>query len=165
MDLHPPETGLLRGWSTGAAWLSSARVVRCWVKSRNERTPCPVLLVSPETVVHRTKEGGDDVKSAWPLHLGRHTRYNGQNSRLQTRKGEPSLKAGLSADRGLQPAHVKLESLVIVDQPRHGEYVPGPCTHRPSRHGSGERLKSVGQLARGAAAEGGLRDWDEVVTR
>src|SRR5271166_3022685 len=29
----------LRGESTGAAWLSSARVVRCWVKSRNERNP------------------------------------------------------------------------------------------------------------------------------
>src|SRR3712207_9270466 len=27
-----------------------------------------------------------------------------------------SPKAGLSADRGLQPAHVKLESLVIVDR-------------------------------------------------
>ena len=26
---------------TGAAWLSSARAVRCWVKSRNERNPCP----------------------------------------------------------------------------------------------------------------------------
>ncbi len=25
----------------GAAWLSSARAVRCWVKSRNERNPCP----------------------------------------------------------------------------------------------------------------------------
>src|SRR4028118_1319423 len=39
----------LRGCSTGAAWLSSARVVRCWVKSRNERNPCPVLLVSRGT--------------------------------------------------------------------------------------------------------------------
>ena len=28
---------------TGAAWLSSARVVRCWVKSRNERNPCELL--------------------------------------------------------------------------------------------------------------------------
>src|SRR5690348_3290452 len=28
---------------TGGAWLSSARVVRCWVKSRNERNPRPVL--------------------------------------------------------------------------------------------------------------------------
>src|SRR5437660_7479181 len=30
----------LRSSYTGAAWLSSARVVRCWVKSRNERNPC-----------------------------------------------------------------------------------------------------------------------------
>ena len=29
----------LGGWFTGGAWLSSARVVRCWVKSRNERNP------------------------------------------------------------------------------------------------------------------------------
>ena len=29
---------------TGGAWLSSARVVRCWVKSRNERNPCDMLL-------------------------------------------------------------------------------------------------------------------------
>ncbi len=28
---------------TGAAWLSSARVVKCWVKSRNERNPYPLL--------------------------------------------------------------------------------------------------------------------------
>src|SRR4028118_819982 len=41
----------LRGWCTGAAWLSSARVVRCWVKSRNERNPCLVLRVSPGTAV------------------------------------------------------------------------------------------------------------------
>ena len=26
---------------TGGAWLSSARVVRCWVESRNERNPRP----------------------------------------------------------------------------------------------------------------------------
>ncbi len=48
-----------------------------------------------------------------------------------------------------------------------GEYVPGPCTHRPSRHGSREHLKSVGRPAVRweAAAEGGPGDWDEVVTR
>ena len=28
---------------TGGAWLSSARVVRCWVKSRNERNPRSML--------------------------------------------------------------------------------------------------------------------------
>src|SRR5919107_1684525 len=37
------ETCDLRGCTTDAAWLSSARVVRCWVKSRNERNPCGVL--------------------------------------------------------------------------------------------------------------------------
>ena len=35
----PRKRGGLRGWRTGAAWLSSARAVRCWVKSRNERNP------------------------------------------------------------------------------------------------------------------------------
>src|SRR5437660_7314793 len=47
-----------------------------------------------------------------------------------------SRKAGLSSDRGLQLDPVKSESLVIADQQRCGEYVPGPCTHRPSRHES-----------------------------
>ena len=41
-------------------------------------------------------------------------------------------KAGLSSDRSLQPDSVKLDSLVIAHQPWRGEYVPGPCTHRPS---------------------------------
>ena len=63
---------------TGAAWLSSARVVRCWVKSRNERNPCRQLQVSSETAGIKPEEGGDDVKSAWPLYPGLHTRYNGQ---------------------------------------------------------------------------------------
>ena len=31
--------GVLAQSETGGAWLSSARVVRCWVKSRNERNP------------------------------------------------------------------------------------------------------------------------------
>ena len=76
-----------------------------------------------------------------------------------------SLKAALSADWRLQLASMKLESLVIVDQLRHGEYVPGPCTHRPSRHGSCERPKSVPKPVRDQAAEGERSDWGEVVTR
>src|SRR5918912_2203742 len=47
----------LRGCCTGAAWLSSARVVRCWVKSRNERNPYGQLLVSGRTAVLRRKAG------------------------------------------------------------------------------------------------------------
>ncbi len=33
------EIGIPSGTKQGAAWLSSARAVRCWVKSRNERNP------------------------------------------------------------------------------------------------------------------------------
>ena len=64
----------------------------------------------------------------------------------QPARGSQSQKADLSSDRRLQFASVKPESLVIADQPRRGEYVPGPCTHRPSRHGSCERPKSVPEL-------------------
>ncbi len=47
-----------------------------------------------------------------------------------------SQKAGPSSDRSLQLDYVKSESLVIADQQRCGEYVPGSCTHRPSSHES-----------------------------
>ena len=76
-----------------------------------------------------------------------------------------SRKASRSPDRSLQLDSVKSESLVIANQHCRGEYVPGPCTHRPSRHGSCQDLKSVGQPFGGAAAEGRGSDWDEVVTR
>ena len=77
----------------GAAWLSSARVVRCWVKSRNERNPCLLLPSgyaghSEETAGDKPEEGGDDVKSAWPLCLGLHTCYNGRYKPSRARKGE-----------------------------------------------------------------------------
>ena len=48
-----------------------------------------------------------------------------------------SQKTNLSSDWSLQLDSMKLESLVIPDQQRWGEYVPGPCTHRPSHHESG----------------------------
>src|SRR5699024_1939772 len=83
----------LRGWCTGGAWLSSARVVRCWVKSRNERNPCLVLPArcggdSQETAGVNSEEGGDDVKSSCPLCPGLHTCYNGRYSGLRYREVE-----------------------------------------------------------------------------
>jgi hypothetical protein len=54
-----------------------------------------------------------------------------------------SQKAGLSSDCRLQLACMKSELLVTAGQPYCGEYVPGLCTHRPSRHGSWQYLKSV----------------------
>jgi len=54
----------------------------------------------------------------------------------QTARWSQSPKARPSSDRSLQLDSVKPESLVTVDQQCHGEYVPGPCTHRPSSHES-----------------------------
>src|SRR6476620_7066517 len=91
---HPAKAGSRKGRCRGAAWLSSARVVRCWVKSRNERNPCPLLPArnggnSRETAGDKPEEGGDDVKSSWPLRPGLHTYYNGKDRGLRSREGEP----------------------------------------------------------------------------
>ncbi len=43
-----------------------------------------------------------------------------------------SQKAGPGSDWRLKLASMKAELLVIANQQRRGEYVPGPCTHRPS---------------------------------
>ena len=56
--------------------------------------------------------------------------------RSKPARGSKPQKAVLSSDRSLQLDSVKLESLVIANQQRRGEYVPGPCTHRPSNHES-----------------------------
>ena len=58
-------------------------------------------------------------------------------------KASESVKLNLSSDCRLQLACMKSESLVIADQPRSGEYVPGPCTHRPSHQERGFLPKSV----------------------
>ncbi len=89
-----------------------------------------------DTATVRCEEGGDDVKSARPLRPGLHTCYNGRYREPVVCKYDPILKACLSSDWGLQPDPTKLDSLVIAHQPWRGEYVPGPCTHRPSSHES-----------------------------
>ena len=86
------------------------------------------------------------------------------NRGMQNRKVERTPKSRPSSDRGLQPAHVKSESLVIADQHAAVNTFPGlvhtarhttrvVCTRsrRPNREGGG---------AEGVEGEGG-----EVVTR
>ncbi len=63
------------------------------VKSRNERNPCPYLPASKvgnskETAGDKPEEGGDDVKSSWPLRGGLQTCYNGRYKGLQTSNGK-----------------------------------------------------------------------------
>ena len=90
----PPGEYVCRSCETGAAWLSSARAVRCWVKSRNERNPYFQLLTgkaehSGGTASDKLEEGGDDVKSSWPLCPGLHTCYNGIIRGKQLREDKP----------------------------------------------------------------------------
>ena len=118
------------GVRTGAAWLSSARVVRCWVKSRNERNPRLQLPSGNaghfgETAGDKPEEGGDDVKSSWPLRAGLHTCYNGGDSGQRDREVELISKSHLSSDCTLQLGCMKLESLVIADQHAAVNTFPG----------------------------------------
>uniref|UniRef100_A0A0N4ZGQ2 Uncharacterized protein n=1 Tax=Parastrongyloides trichosuri TaxID=131310 RepID=A0A0N4ZGQ2_PARTI len=57
---------VLRDTKLGAAWLSSARAVRSRQGGDSKQTACA-----------SREEGGDDVKSSWPLRPGLHTCYNG----------------------------------------------------------------------------------------
>ncbi len=109
------------GPHTGVAWLSSARVVRCWVKSRNERNPhsyLPAVTAGnyKKTAGDKPEEGGDDVKSSWPLWVGLHACYNGVYRGKQYGDVEQIPKRHLSSDCSLQLESMKLESLVIADQ-------------------------------------------------
>ena len=61
----------------------------------------------------------------------------------ETARWSESLKARLGSDWRLKLASMKAELLVIPNQQRRGEYVPGPCTHRPSHHESGQHPKPV----------------------
>ena len=138
---------------TGAAWPSSARVVRCLVKSSNERNPCCQLPASKVgdsggTAQINWEEGGDDVRSVWPLYLGLHTYYNAQYRGKQASDCKQIPKSGPSSDWRLQLASMKPESLVMAHQLRRREYGPGSCTHRPSHHGSRSHPKCLEPTAR-----------------
>ena len=82
----------------------------------------------------------------------------GRTEGNDTARWSGTHKASLSSDWSLQLDSMKSESLVIANQNVAvntfpglvasnrkseccGEYVPGPCTHRPSHHGSGLHQK------------------------
>ena len=130
-------------YHTGAAWLSSARVVRCSVKSGNERNPYLQLLTgyaedSGETAGDKPEEGEDDVKSSWPLWAGLHTCYNGSYNESQRGNLELISKNYPSSDCSLQLESIKLELLVIVDQ--HATVNTFPGLVHTARHTMGVGL-------------------------
>src|SRR5437660_8102880 len=116
-------TGNIQRWGppcgrfTGGAWLSSARVVRCWVKSRNERNPRPVLPArdggdSWETAGVNSEEGGDDVKSSCPLCPGLQTCYNGRYKGLRSCEGEriPESRSQFGSGSATRPREAGVAS-------------------------------------------------------
>ena len=100
------------------------------------------------------------TSSPYGLYAWGYTRVTMESTtRCEPARACESLKRLLNSDRRLQLACVKPESLVTADQLRRREYVPWPCTHRPSSDGSRGHPKSVIQPAREVAAEGELGDW------
>ncbi len=150
------------GRSTGAAWLSSARVVRCWVKSRNERNPFYQLPArnggnSDDTAGDKPEEGGDDVKSSWPLRPGLHTYYNGGDNGQLTSNSMRISKSHLSSDCSLQLENMKSESLVIVDQNATVNTFPGLVHTARQVMGIGSTRRR-GANRKEAADHGGISD-------
>ena len=111
---------------TGGAWLSSARVVRCWVKSATSATlACCHQLHSKLTAGDKPEEGG--------MTSNHHeaTRATMDNTSSETARSSKSHKVVLSSDceSATRLHEAGIASIVIAC---YGEYVPGSCTHRPS---------------------------------
>ena len=110
------------------------------------------------------EEGGDDVKSSWPLRAGLHTCYNGGDRGQLVREDMLIPKSRLSSDWGLQLDPMKLESLVIVDQ--HATVNTFPGLVHTARHTMGVSCSRNGLPNRkGGVCHGVVHDWGEVVTR
>ena len=110
------------------------------------------------------EEGGDDVKSSWPLQAGLHTCYNGGDNGMLG--GDPAQisKNRLSSDCTLQLECMKLESLVIADQ--HAAVNTFPGLVHTARHTMGVGFTRRRFANRKEAGDHGrVSDWGEVVTR
>ena len=136
----------LRSRETGGAWLSSARVVRCWVKSRNERNPYGQLLrkrtLARLPLTKRRKVGMTSNHHAL-YDLGYTRTTMALNKEKQDREVEQNSKT--TSQFRLQAA-TRLHEVGIASNRGsacRGEYVPGLCTHRPSNHESWEHPKPV----------------------
>ena len=112
----------------------------------------------------KPEEGGDDVKSSWPLWAGLHTCYNGGDSGTQDREVKQISKSHLSSDCTLQLECMKAESLVIADQ--HAAVNTFPGLVHTARHTMGVgSTRSRRANRKEAAVHGRVSDWGEVVTR
>ncbi len=82
----------------------------------------------------------------------------------QDREEEQIPKSHPSSDCRLQPACMKLESLVIADQHAAVNTFPG-LVHTARHTMRVGNTRSPSPNSNGGAAEGGFDNWGEVVTR
>ena len=144
MWLQAPRNGSpFRRCHTGAAWLPSARAVRCTLKWGNERNPCRALYVSHETALARGRKVGTTSNQHGSYALGYTHDTMASTEGCQIARWSKSHKAGLSSDCRLKLACMKLDLLVNAHQIRRVEYVLGSCTHRPSHHESWQHPKAL----------------------
>ena len=80
------------------AVVSSCREMLGSVPQRAQ--PASLVKLSSETAGSNPEEGADDVKSARPGRLGRHTRYNGRDSGLRKGNLEPIPANPVSVQMG-----------------------------------------------------------------
>ncbi len=136
--------GPAREASTGAAWLSSARAVRCWVKSRNERNPCGRLGYPARLPRSTWRKVGMMSSQHGPDVLGYTHATMAPTTSSQPARGSQSQQT--ASQFGLQAA-TRLHEVGVAsnrESAHRGEYVPGSCTHRPSHHESRSHLKPSG---------------------
>ena len=154
---------------TGVAWLSSARVVRCMVKSSNERNPysyLPALRVGtirrPPCITRR--KAGTTSSHHGPYGLGYTRATMGDTDGCESASWSQSHKVFLSPDWSLQLDSMKQESLVIANQNVAVNTFSG-LVHT-ARHVMGVCCTRSGlSNLREDGPHGMIRDWDEVVTR
>ena len=152
---------LRRNSVTGGAWLSSARVVRCWVKSRNERNPyCQLLRKSTLAGLPLTKRRkvGTTSNHHAPYILGYTRTTMAQTKSSDPARASESHKRRPSSDCRLQLACTKLELLVIANQHVAVNTFPG-FVHTARQTMKVENTRSRWANRKEAVVEGGFNDW------
>src|SRR3546814_4067203 len=110
------------------AVVSSCREILGEVPQRAQ--PSPLVAIgsaghSRGTAGDKPEEGGDDVKSSWPLWAWLHTCYTGGDNGQQGREAAPIPKSRIRSDWSLQLESTKEESQVIVGQNGTVNTLPG----------------------------------------
>src|SRR5258707_115837 len=165
---QPVREGTRKGACTGAAWLSSARAVRCWVKSRNERNPRPQLPFLGRLPGEPRRKVGMTSSPHGPYVWGLTHATMAGTAGCHSARSSQSPKPGLSPDCRLQPACMKSELLVTARQHSAVNAFPGlvhTARHTTKAGRTRRRWANPGGNPWAVGDESQSGDWGEVVTR